>query len=339
MMRTWTVREATQADDLELAQLFRAVFGFDRGAQHAQWKFRANPAGSSVIAIAEADGRIVGQYALWPTPLRLGQSVIKGAQSLDTMTHPDYRGQGMFTVLAEECMNYAAARGIEALYGFPNDNSQPGFIRRLDWDCTGEISMWFRPLVLSKHKRVPGWIGPFADISSELMPQTRIVRGVEIRSYMPNPAALQCLLTAWQKTVLPCSIERSVDRYLWRFDRASGMKYEWKSAYQNGHLLAIGVWGTDIRSGNAVLAELLGLDDDAIVSVLSALLTSARNANCPLMHAVSSRIGVNKILRRNGFLQRRRLPLIVRKLTTKTLTSNVHVHENWDVFGADLDTF
>lgn len=339
MPRSWTVREATRADDHELAELFREVFGFDRGAEHAHWKFRCNPAGDPVIAIAEAEGRIVGQYALWPTPLRLDQAIVQGAQSLDTMTHPDYRGQGMFTVLAEECMNYAAARGIQALYGFPNENSQPGFIRRLDWDHTGEIPMWFRPLVLSKHKRVPGWIGPFADIGAALIPQARIVHGVEIRTSMPSSTALQSLLAAWQKTVLTCSIERSVARYLWRFDAASGMKYEWKSAYKDGRLLAIGVWGMDIRSGNAVLAELLGIDDDAIVSVLSALLTSARNANCPLMHAVSSRIRVNRILRRNGFLKRRGLPLIIRKLTTKTLTANVHVHENWDVFGSDLDTF
>ncbi len=339
MTRSWTVREATREDDNELAELFRAVFGFDRGAEHAHWKFRCNPAGDPVIAIAEAEGRIVGQYALWPTPLRLGKTVLKGAQSLDTMTHPDYRGQGMFTVLAEECMQYAAARGIQALYGFPNENSHPGFIRRLDWDHTGEIACWFRPLVMSRHKSVPTWVGPFMDIGSALLPQARMRDDIDIKSTMPDPDALQCLLAAWNETVLPCSIERTVDRYLWRFDVASGMEYEWKSAYRDGKLLAIGVWGKDIRGGNAVLAELLGTEDGAIVACLSALLIAARDAKCPLMHAVSSRTGVNKILRRNGFLKRRSLPLIVRKLTTRTLTSNVHVHGNWDVFGADLDTY
>jgi hypothetical protein len=339
MARNWTVREATRADDFELAELFRAVFGFDRGIDHADWKFRCNPAGDPIIAIAEVSGRIVGQYALWPTPLRLGQSIVQGAQSLDTMTHPDYRGQGMFTVLAEECMKYAAARGIQALYGFPNKNSQPGFLRRLDWDCTGEIPTWFRPLALSKHKSVPNWIGPIADLGAALLPKSRINNGVEISSTMPNPKALTELLETLQKSFLPCSVERTFERYIWRFDAASGMQYEWKCAYKNGHLLAFGVWGIDIRGGNAVLAELLGVNDVAIGSVLSAMLVAAGKAYCPLIHAVSNRSGVNKILQRNGFLKRSGLPLIVRKLTKKTLASNIHTHENWDIFGADLDTF
>jgi hypothetical protein len=57
------------------------------------------------------------------------------------------------------------------------------------------------------------------------------------------------------------------------------------------------------------------------------------------MHAVSSRRVLADTLKRCGFLRRQALPLIVRKLTAKTLGANAHTHENWDVFGCDLDTF
>ena len=336
--RSWQVREATPEDDPALAELFRAVFGFDRGVEHAAWKFRANPAGASVLAIAEVGDKIVGQYALWPTPLRLGGRVIQGAQSLDTMTHPDYRGQGMFTVLAEECMRYAAARGIELLYGFPNENSQPGFLRRLDWDHTGDIPAWFRPLAIGRHKRVPGWLGPAADAATRLLP-SGAARGVELREGMPGADELAALLEAWHAKASPCSVDRDVQRMAWRFDEASGMRYRWVSAWRDGKLCSVGVWGTDIRNGNALLAELLGAEPDANEAVLSTMLAAAREAGCPLMHAISSRPTLASTLKRCGFMQRQGLPLIVRKLTTRTLGANAHTHANWDIFGCDLDTF
>jgi GNAT superfamily N-acetyltransferase len=277
--RDWHVREATPQDDPALAELFRAVFGFDRGVAHAAWKFRANPAGDPVLAIAEVGDKIVGQYALWPTPLRLGGRATRGAQSLDTMTHPDYRGQGMFTVLAEECMKFAASRGIELLYGFPNENSQPGFVRRLDWDHTGDIPTFFRPLAISRHKRVPRWIGPLADGATLLLPRGS-THGVELRRGMPPSDQLAALFEACSAKASPCSIERSVERALWRFDAASGMRYQWVGAYRADRLCAVGVWGVDIRGGNALLAELMGTEPDASEGVLVSVLARPAVRSC-----------------------------------------------------------
>ena len=45
------------------------------------------------------------------------------------------------------------------------------------------------------------------------------------------------------------------------------------------------------------------------------------------------------MISRRGFIQRGGLPLIVRKLTGRVIPGNVHTHEGWAVFGADLDTF
>jgi predicted N-acetyltransferase YhbS len=151
----WIVREAVPEDDPQIADLFDGVFGFRPSASHIDWKFRQNPDAIPLTVVAECENTIVGQYALWSTRLRLGREVVIGAQSLDTMTHPDFRGQGMFVALATECMELAFQRGVEALYGFPNDNSYPGFVRRLDWDHTGDVAGWVRPLVPSRHKRVP----------------------------------------------------------------------------------------------------------------------------------------------------------------------------------------
>ncbi len=42
-----------------------------------------------------------------------------GVQGVNSMSHPDY--QGMFVALFKACMELAAAKGVEAGYGFPSE--------------------------------------------------------------------------------------------------------------------------------------------------------------------------------------------------------------------------
>lgn len=338
LTRTWIVREANQNDSPGLAELFRNVFNFDRGEDHYRWKFFDNPDGPPVISVAEDAGKLVGQYALWPTRMRLGSAVVLGAQSLDTMTHPDYRRQGMFTVLTEHCMNLATDRGVEVLYGFPLENTIQGFIHKLDWQCTGNVPIWIRPLHPSKHYRVPNWASPFADIVSKVLPKGNC-RQFHLENAIPAKPSLELLLNEWRSQKGRCRVERTYERFLWRYSENSGMKYRWVAAYEGEHLKSIAIWGVEIRNGNAVLAEVIGMEPDAIEAAISWVIRQALQSDCPLLLAVSSLISVNSIFKRTGFFQRGSLPLIVRKLTARTLGANIHMHELWDIFGADLDTF
>jgi GNAT superfamily N-acetyltransferase len=310
----------------------------ERQTESYTWKFRDNPDGDPVVAVAEDNGKIVGQYALWPTKLRLGSVVVMGAQSLDTMTHPDYRGQGMFPQLAEACMQYAAGRGIQVLYGFPNENSFPGFVRKLDWDCTGNIPIWVRPLRPSRHHRMPRYLGSLADYGAKLLPKGRI-HGLRVEMSLPDSDAIGGLLEVWRSRSGRCRVERTYERYMWRFSAKSGMRYRWMCAYDGDSLVAVGVWGIDIRNGNALLSEVLGKSTEAIEAVVSACVRMAAKSDCPIMLAISNCPDTRRALSRTGFIKRGEIPLIVRKITTQTLGANVHTHPLWDIFGADLDTF
>lgn len=93
--RPWTIREATIDDVPAINELFYAVFGLHRDDAGMRWKFFQNPSGPALLMVAEDHGRLVGNYALWPVPIRLGPEVVRGAQSIDTMTHADYRRQGI----------------------------------------------------------------------------------------------------------------------------------------------------------------------------------------------------------------------------------------------------
>ncbi len=72
-------------------------------------------------------------YGVFPTKVQLNGKEILAAQSGDTMTHPHHRGKGLFITLAKMTYDLAKESGVEFIFGFPNDNSYPGFVKKLDW--------------------------------------------------------------------------------------------------------------------------------------------------------------------------------------------------------------
>lgn len=146
--RVWTVRAYREGDEVQIRKLFESVFGEELSADRWNWQYRDNRTDTIIITLAEApNGDLVGQYALRPTWMKVGDDRCLGTLSLDTMVHPDYRRQGMFTKLARRTYEVAAQRGIPLTYGFPNQNSYRGFVDKLDWvDLCGRIPVFAKVL-------------------------------------------------------------------------------------------------------------------------------------------------------------------------------------------------
>jgi GNAT superfamily N-acetyltransferase len=72
-------------------------------------------------------------YGVIPCFIQHGDKTLLSAQSADTMTHPDYRGKGLFVKLATMTFDLCKETGIRMVFGFPNQNSLPGFIDKLGW--------------------------------------------------------------------------------------------------------------------------------------------------------------------------------------------------------------
>lgn len=338
--RAWTTREATAADVEQINTLFVETMAMKRSLDHDRWKFWENPFGEPSVMLAVDGDRVVGQYALWPTPLRFGADEIKGAQSLDTMTHPDYQGQGMFTVLANACFELAQSRGCEVLYGFPNANSYHGFVKRLNWDHTGDVPLYSRLLRPSRHPRFSGALGVVMDAVASALPM-RSASDIEIRVGRPTDEQIAALLEARRAERDICRVSRTPEWYAWRFDDRSGRGYEWNSVYRGGTLAGWSVWGRDILTSfpRGMLADVVGVDSDATVAAVAASTAAAKRAGMSLMSAAASDPAVGRALNRCGYLRNNRIALIVRGLTTRTLPANCHDHSAWRIFGADLDTF
>lgn len=81
------------------------------------------------IWLAEDNGKIVGQYCSVILELKFGNKIIRVAHSLDTLTHPHYRRQGIMLTLSKKVFEELAKNGIDIIYGFPNDAAYPNDIR------------------------------------------------------------------------------------------------------------------------------------------------------------------------------------------------------------------
>jgi N-acetylglutamate synthase-like GNAT family acetyltransferase len=305
---------------------------------HDVWKFRDNPAGPGIVVVAVDAGRIVGQYALLPTRLRLGDEVVLGAESVDTMIHPDYRNQGMFVTLAKACLELAAKKGVEALYGFPNTSSYPGFIRRLNWDHTGDIPIWKRIFSSAALTSFPRVVKPVAALGLHLLPWGNISRNMDIRPGIPCEDDLNSLLVDWRASEDLCRVDRSIEWYRWRFHPNSQHSYEWVTVYHNREVQALAIWGVREPWGG-VLMDLLGSNSEALEAATSSAIRRAKKSGVSGLTAVTNCQQAIQVLKSCGFIRAGSFPLIMRSMTPRTLGGNIHNHASWQIFSADLDIF
>ncbi len=103
------------------------------------WRYRDNPAGQVIGADAWDGERLAAHYVACPLEARIDGHVVRGLISLNTATHPDYQGRGLFTQLAEAAYGLGAEAGYSFVIGVANANSTPGFLRRLAFQDVGRL--------------------------------------------------------------------------------------------------------------------------------------------------------------------------------------------------------
>lgn len=97
------------------------------------WFYADNPVGPPLISLYVENDRVLGHYAIIPTRLSVDGQPFTAYRSMSTMVHPDARGRGLFTILAQRVYDMVTSSAAPLVYGFPNKNSAPGFVKYLGW--------------------------------------------------------------------------------------------------------------------------------------------------------------------------------------------------------------
>jgi len=134
------------ADRPEQARLYDLCFGKQDGLAVLPWRYDQNPHGEAVTFVARGPGgEPVSGYACSPR-----RALARGApdsaailgQTGDVMTHPDWRGRGVFSGLDRAAMAETRRRGWPVVFGLPNRRSEKIFTEKLGWRAVGRLRPW-----------------------------------------------------------------------------------------------------------------------------------------------------------------------------------------------------
>lgn len=146
-------RDYREGDEYKILQLFSEVFYREReiekrkmSLKYWKWRFIENPFGKGIIKLLFDYNKLIGHYAVTPMEVKVADKIVNTVFSMTTMTHPKYRGRGIFPLLAEETYSEAARRGFKFVYGFPNQNSYKPITKKVNWKGFGNMEVWQKKL-------------------------------------------------------------------------------------------------------------------------------------------------------------------------------------------------
>lgn len=100
-----------------------------------------NPEGT-VISYNAFDGdKMVAHQSFVPEQMLVDGRVVKCLRSMAVVTHPDYRGKGLFSKLTNCAVEEAERQGYEFIYAITNENSYPVFIKHCGFSSITQLEV------------------------------------------------------------------------------------------------------------------------------------------------------------------------------------------------------
>lgn len=149
-------RRATEADRDAILDLLRVALGRevdDRYEALFAWKHVENAFGPSPAWIACDGDRIAGFRTLMRWEFLDGDRVVRAVRAVDTATHPEYQGRGIFTRLTLHAIEELETEGVDFVFNTPNDQSRPGYLK-MGWQVVGQLPTVVRPTRWTRVARI-----------------------------------------------------------------------------------------------------------------------------------------------------------------------------------------
>lgn len=145
MRASATIRPFEPDDRRAFLSLYETVFDRERSVDWFQWRYEDNPYVDHVpIVVAEDDGDVVGCRAFFALEAHVEGTEQLAFQPCDTMVHPDYRGQGLFSRMNAFAVDRYTDGEPAFCFNFPNENSKPGNLKH-GWKEIGTFPVYYRP--------------------------------------------------------------------------------------------------------------------------------------------------------------------------------------------------
>jgi GNAT superfamily N-acetyltransferase len=138
--------EPARRDDVRA--LMQQVWGESASPEDFDWWYERNPTGPRLLSLVVDNGRVAGASGMSFYAVQLDGKARTVAFALDAATHPDYRGQGLWSVLELHNEAESERAGAAAVLGFTNPVAGPILVGKLGWRDLTHLRLWARPLSL-----------------------------------------------------------------------------------------------------------------------------------------------------------------------------------------------
>ncbi|MEO1057642.1 MAG: GNAT family N-acetyltransferase [Actinomycetota bacterium] len=140
------IRDATPDDRPAILELCRASLGWGDDSRFDElfsWKHDQNAFGPSYMWVATDGGKVVGLRAFMRWEFVRDDEVLRAVRAVDTATHPDYQGRGLFTAMTLHGLDVVKDDGVAFVFNTPNDKSRPGYLK-MGWKEVGRLPVGIR---------------------------------------------------------------------------------------------------------------------------------------------------------------------------------------------------
>ncbi len=317
----------------ELAKLFLTSYDTSyhiTNPHYLNWQYLENPYGKAIVSAARSnkDDTLVGIYIVNPISInRIGISAV----SLNTFTHQDFRGQGMFTMLARDCYAKSADLGIKSIIGFPNAMSYGGFVKKLGFLHLGDAIAYIR---------INSYVGLVRGLIN-----WKISERIDFKKYgltALNLAGLATLEKLFEHYKGQVCIEKSIAYFKWRYYDHPFNQYEIISYSKNSEVLACAVVKQKKKKINELhIMEIIYKSEEAGLELLKRL-SKLYKRNTPFMRVISNPLHEShKVYKKFGIKdlnifrkQKISIPFIYKPL----IGEEVIRFDNWNVSLGASDT-
>lgn len=135
------IREAKQEDIDSIIVLLQASLGESLLKKSAEiWNFKhvINPFGESTVLLAEEASTLIGVRAFMQWRWQLNNQIWTSYRAVDTATHPNHQGKGIFKKLTLQAIEEIKQKGDCFVFNTPNDQSRPGYLK-MGWQKVGKV--------------------------------------------------------------------------------------------------------------------------------------------------------------------------------------------------------
>lgn len=142
------LRPATPTDKPAIIDLLKKSLGeskIPKSESLWNWKHEQNPFGPSFVLLAEENGKLIGLRAFMQWKWQWNSKIYKAIRAVDTATHPEHQGKGIFKKLTLHQLEICKQEGIHFVFNTPNEKSKPGYLK-MGWVEQGKLPLKFKIL-------------------------------------------------------------------------------------------------------------------------------------------------------------------------------------------------